>query len=181
MRKKIIDAKRFKIVLEELAEKLVAEHKAELKGKSVGIVGIHTRGVVLARRLTELLQKKYKFKVAAGSLDITLYRDDVGEIGKQPLVRETNIPFEVEGTSILLIDDVLYTGRTIRSALDALLELGRPKRIRLVVMVDREGRELPIQADLSGVQMDVLENEKIQIKVKEIDGEDGVWIETNKR
>src|SRR6185295_2659903 len=103
-------------------------------------------------------------------------RDDVGEIGSQPLVKETSIPFEVEGKTILLVDDVLYTGRTIRAALDALLELGRPKLIRLAAVVDREGRELHIRADYTGLKAKVKPGEKIQLKVKEADGKDGIWV-----
>ena len=174
--KKKIGEKDFKKILEEIVSKFVEENKDSLKEGSIGLVGIHTRGVILAKRIALILQKKYKSQAAVGSLDITLYRDDVGEIGNQPLEKETDIPFSIEGRTILLVDDVLYTGRTIRSALDALLELGRPKLIRLTVMADRAGRELPIQADYCGTEISVAKNEEVQIKVKEIDGEDGIWI-----
>lgn len=176
MNKKIIDAKELKTLLDRMTQQFVQDHQSALKEKKVGIVGIHTRGAILAKRITELIQKQYRFQVVSGSLDITLYRDDVGEIGNQPLVKETDIPFPVDGKSILLVDDVLYTGRTIRAALDALLELGRPRVVRLAVAVDRGERELPIQADYAGTGMQVKRNEKIQIHLKESDGEEGIWI-----
>jgi pyrimidine operon attenuation protein/uracil phosphoribosyltransferase len=176
MNKKIVDAKGFKTLLDRMVEQFVQDHQSALKEKKVGIVGIHTRGAVLAKRITKIIEKQYHFQVAAGSLDITLYRDDVGEIGNQPLVKETDIPFSVEGKVILLVDDVLYTGRTIRAALDALLELGRPRAVRLAVAVDRGERELPVQADYTGTGMQVKSNEKIQIQLKESDGKDGIWI-----
>ena len=176
MMKKIIEAKDFKAVLEDVSEKFFSEHKEAFRSKQIAVVGIHTRGVYLARRIAELYKKEYRAEVAVGSLDITLYRDDVGEIGSQPLVKETDIPFGVEGKTVLLVDDVLYTGRTIRSALDALLELGRPKLIRLLVMVDREGRELPIRADYVGIPIKIGAKEKIQLKLKELDGEDAIYI-----
>ena len=176
--KKIIDSKEFKASLEKISYGFFLENKGLVKrsGSSPCIVGIQTRGVFLGQRIAELLKKKHRLSSSVGSLDITLYRDDVGEIGKQPLVKETHIPFEVEGKTILLVDDVLYTGRTIRAALDALLELGRPRLIRLAVVVDREGRELPIQADYCGTKMAVGAKEEVQLKVKEVDGEDRVWV-----
>lgn len=173
--KKRIEGKEFRAILEQIAADFVRQQKLA-KNREVGVIGIHTRGAVLAQRIAELLAKKYKLKVPVGSLDITLYRDDVSEIGDQPLVKESDIPFSIEDREILLVDDVLYTGRTIRAALDALAELGRPKNIRLAVIVDRAGRELPIQANYVGTHMTVGENEKIQLKLKETDGEDGVWI-----
>ncbi len=161
-----------------MAKTFFDEHQAVCKhGKdSLGIVGIQTRGVHVAGRIAKILKDKYKTGASVGSLDITLYRDDVGEIGSQPLVKETNIPFEIEGKTILLVDDVLYTGRTIRAALDALLELGRPRRVLLSVAVEREGRELPIRADYVGIPIQVKAGEKVQLKVKEVDGKDGIWI-----
>ena len=176
--KKVIGSKEFNGILEKMSLEFFRENKKAGKkaGASPCIVGIQTRGVFLGRRIAELLKQKYRMNVLVGSLDITLYRDDVGEIGKQPLVKETNIPFEVEGKTILLVDDVLYTGRTIRAALDALLELGRPRLIRLAAVVDREGRELPIQADYCGMKMKVGAREEVQLKVREADGEDGVWV-----
>ncbi len=175
-----VDSKQFKVLLEQIVEQFVSDHKSAIKNKTVGVVGIHSRGAVLAKRIADILYKKHHLKVDVGSLDITLYRDDVSEIGNQPLVKESDIPFAVEGKTLLLVDDVLYTGRTIRAALDALLELGRPTLIRLAVMVDREGRELPIQADYRGTQMTVGDAQKIQLEVKEIDGKEGIWIRKRK-
>lgn len=176
--KQISSPQEFKKILEKITDDFFKENQAICKqgSKSLGIVGIQTRGVYVAERMAEILKKKYKAGSSVGSLDITLYRDDVGEIGSQPLVKETDIPFEVEGKTILLVDDVLYTGRTIRAALDALLELGRPKLIRLAAVVDREGRELPIRADYAGLKAKVKPGEKIQLKVKEADGKDGIWV-----
>jgi pyrimidine operon attenuation protein/uracil phosphoribosyltransferase len=176
--KKVIDSREFKRILEKISSSFFLENKGmgRKSGASPCIVGIQTRGVYLGKRIAELLKKKHRLAPAVGSLDITLYRDDVGEIGKQPLVKETHIPFEVEGKTILLVDDVLYTGRTIRAALDALLELGRPRLIRLAVVVDRAGRELPIRADYCGAKMTVGNKEEVQLKIKEVDGEDGVWV-----
>ncbi len=175
-----VDSKQFKALLEQLAAQFATEHKAAIKNHTASVVGIHSRGAVLAKRIAEILNKKHHAKVDVGSLDITLYRDDVSEIGNQPLVKESDIPFAIEGKTILLVDDVLYTGRTIRAALDALLELGRPKLIRLAVMVDREGRELPIRADYCGTRMTVGPSQKVQLEVKEIDKKEGIWIRKRK-
>lgn len=174
--KKVAGAKEFQSFLEEISLRFFEDHRESVLKKQAGIIGIHTRGVYLARRIAEHLKQECRSAVQVGSLDITLYRDDVGEIGNQPLVKETDIPFSIEGKSILLVDDVLYTGRTIRAALDAALELGRPESIRLAVMVDRAGRELPIQADYAGMKVEVGAKEQVQLKIKELDGEDGVWI-----
>jgi len=176
--KQVSSPKEFKAIIEKIADDFVKENEAVCQkgAPMLGIVGIQTRGVYVAGRIAEILKKKYKAAANVGSLDITLYRDDVSEIGSQPLVKETDIPFPVEGKTILLVDDVLYTGRTIRAALDALLELGRPKRVLLACVVDRLGRELPIRADYAGLQMKVKAGEKIQLKVKEVDGKDGIWV-----
>ena len=175
--RKAADRAKFNIILEELCRRFAADLRAAHPEGPVGVVGIHTRGVSLAKRISQILRKKHGLAVETGSLDITLYRDDVGEIGNQPLVKETDIPFSIEGKTILLVDDVLYTGRTIRAALDALLELGRPRTVRLAVAVDRDGRELPVQADYAGLRMAVKPKEKIRLKVKEVDGEDGIWVD----
>ncbi|MBP7936590.1 MAG: bifunctional pyr operon transcriptional regulator/uracil phosphoribosyltransferase PyrR [Phycisphaerae bacterium] len=117
----------------------------------VGIIGIRRRGEVLAKRLAHELAFRGAQGVAIGSLDITLYRDDLAELGPQAIVRQTEIDFDIDGRYIVLVDDVLFTGRSVRAALDALIDLGRPKAIRLAVLVDRPGRELPIQADFVGL------------------------------
>ncbi len=122
------------------------------RGATVAIVGIRNRGDTLAARLLRLLTARGLQNVAFGTLDITMYRDDLAEIGPSAVVRTTEIPFDVAGTYLILVDDVIYSGRSIRAALDAITDLGRPKSIRLAVLVDRGGRELPIQPDFVGLK-----------------------------
>lgn len=176
MKKPVIDSKEFNLLLSQIASGFVENESAQLKKGNLCVIGIQTRGAVLANRIAKLLKQKHQLNVEVGSLDITLYRDDVGEIGSQPIVKESDIPLSIDGYSILLVDDVLYTGRTIRAALDALLERGRPRMIRLATLIDRGGRELPIQADYVAKKMSVKKGEKIQIQVKELDKKEGVWI-----
>ena len=175
MTNQIINAKKFSTILDEICAKFARDNAPDLKKGNAGIVGIHTRGVVLAKRMAGVLKKKHKFTVDVGSLDITLYRDDVGEIGNQPLEGNRH-SFSDRRQNHTFGGRCLYTGRTIRAALDALLELGRPKMVRLAVVIDRDGRELPMQADYMGAKMFVTENGKVQIKVKEVDGEDAVCV-----
>src|SRR5262245_10970790 len=142
------------------------------------IVGIRTRGETLAQRLTTQLQSRGFSRIGRGVLDITLYRDDLSEIGPRPLVRPTRIDIDINGHPLLLVDDVLFTGRSIRAALDALSDFGRPSAIRLAVLVDRGGRELPIQADFVGLTLrDVPENHRVNVRLKEIDGRDEILVE----
>ncbi len=176
MNKPIVNSLEFGVILEQICREFAENHAKELEKKQVVLVGIHHRGVPLAKRLAEILRKKYRCQVDLGRLDITLYRDDVGEIGSQPLVKETDIPCDIDGKIVLLIDDVLYTGRTIRAALDALLELGRPRLVRLAVAVDRGGRELPIQPDYYGTKINISQNERVYVQMKETDGKDGISI-----
>lgn len=136
-------------------DRLAGEILASLpEGVPIGIIGIRRRGEVLAQRLVHELQRRGADGLEAGSLDITLYRDDLAELGPQAILRKTEIDFDVNGRYIILVDDVLYTGRSVRAALDALVDLGRPKAIRLAILVDRPGRELPIQADFVGVRVE---------------------------
>jgi pyrimidine operon attenuation protein/uracil phosphoribosyltransferase len=141
-----------------------------------GIVGMQTRGVFLARRITEKINKMENSALQTGVLDTTLYRDDYRRALKQPRVQVTDIPFAIDNTNLLLIDDVLYTGRTVRAALDALIDFGRPQRIQLAVLVDRGHRELPIQPDYVGLNITTLTNQEVSLKVNEIDGEDSLWL-----
>jgi len=145
----------------------------------LALVGIRTRGVPLARRLARALKEIHGHDVPTGALDITLYRDDLMRhaIGAQPVVRSTDIPFSIDDKKILLVDDVLYTGRTIRAALDALIEFGRPKSIQLVVLVDRGHRELPIKADYVGKNLPTSLTQSVQVHLTEIDGKDEVEIQ----
>jgi pyrimidine operon attenuation protein/uracil phosphoribosyltransferase len=145
----------------------------------LALVGIRTRGVPLARRLARTLHEINGDDVPTGALDITLYRDDLMRhaVGPQPVVRRTEIPFSIDDRKILLVDDVLYTGRTIRAALDALIDFGRPRAIQLIVLVDRGHRELPIKADYVGKNLPTSLKQSIQVRLQEIDGADEVILE----
>jgi pyrimidine operon attenuation protein/uracil phosphoribosyltransferase len=145
----------------------------------VALVGIRTRGVPLARRLARALKEINGDDVPTGVLDITLYRDDLMRhpVGPQPLVRRTEIPFSIDDRKIMLVDDVLYTGRTIRAALDALIDFGRPRVIQLIALVDRGHRELPIKADYVGKNLPTSLKQSVQVRLQEIDGIDEIVIE----
>jgi len=138
------------------------------------IVGIRRRGVHLGRRLCEKIEAVLKHPILYGILDITLYRDDLSTIGDYPELRETAIDFDIHNLSLVLVDDVLYTGRTIRAALDGLMDLGRPKRVQLAVLIDRGRRELPIQADYVGKSVETSDNETVEVRLNEEDGEERV-------
>ena len=140
-------------------------------------VGLRTRGVTLAQRLAERIAAIDGTKVPVGTLDITLYRDDLGLKTDQPIVRGTDIPFPIKGKTVVLVDDVLFTGRSIRAALDALIDLGRPKMIQLAVLIDRGHRELPIRPDYVGKNLPTSRRESVAVRLKEHDGEDRVVIE----
>lgn len=157
-------------------------HEVVERNKGVGglaIVGIRTRGVHIARRLATSLMEITGEAVPTGSLDITLYRDDLMRhaVGPQPLVRRTEIPFSIDDRKILLVDDVLYTGRTVRAALDALIDFGRPRSIQLVVLVDRGHRELPVKADYVGKNLPTSLEESVQVRLQESDGLDEVVVQ----
>lgn len=143
----------------------------------LGLVGIHTRGVPLAMRLAENIRLIEQVDVPVGVLDITLYRDDLTTVAQQPVVRKTDIPFDITDQTIVLVDDVLYTGRTARAGLDALIDLGRPARIQLAVLVDRGHRELPIRADFVGRNLPSSRHEIVSVRLKETDGVDAVVIQ----
>lgn len=141
------------------------------------IVGIHTGGVFLADRLHRIIENREGKKLPKGSLDITLYRDDWSRVAQNPIVKKTDIPFEVEGKTLILVDDVLYTGRTIRAALDAIMDFGRPSSIQLAVLVDRGGRELPIQPDYTGMDIKVDADKHIHVLLTENAGTDEVVLD----
>jgi len=143
---------------------------------TLGLVGMQTRGVFLARRIVAKINAIAGAKLVAGVLDVTLYRDDYRRAFKQPKVQVTDIPFDIGKRNIVLVDDVLYTGRTVRAALDAVMDFGRPKTIQLAVLIDRGRRELPIRADFTGKEISTGPNEEVALKVKEKDGEDSVWL-----
>lgn len=141
----------------------------------LGIIGIRSRGDDLARRIIRLLEKRGRRDVAFGTVDITLYRDDLAEIGPSAVVRTTEIPFDVSGRYIVLVDDVIYTGRSVRAALAAIIDMGRPKAIRLAVLVDRGGRELPIQPDFLGIRTDA-QDRRVTVSLQETSGMDRVEV-----
>src|SRR3954467_3950496 len=137
-------------------------------------VGIQRRGVQLSDRLADILDDREQVKVPRGSLDITLYRDDLQTVGPRPVVGPTKLPWDLNGKRVLIVDDVLHTGRTVRAALDELADFGRPSRIALAVVVDRGGRELPIHADIVGKRVDVAQRDRVDVLVSDLDGEDSV-------
>jgi pyrimidine operon attenuation protein/uracil phosphoribosyltransferase len=141
------------------------------------LVGIQRRGVPLAHRIADAIAEHEGVRLPVGALDITFYRDDLSLIAQQPLVKGTDLPFDLNGATIVLVDDVLYTGRTIRAAMDALVDFGRPQAIRLAVLIDRGHRELPIRADHVGKNVPTSREEIVRVHLAEIDGEDGVDIE----
>ena len=145
--------------------------------EDLALVGIHSRGVYLAKRLQANIFELDDVQLATGDIDITLYRDDWTQIDQQPIVKATEIPFSVDGKEIILVDDVLFTGRTIRAAMDALIDFGRPNRIELAVLIDRGHRELPIQGNYTGKYVKTKRSETINVLLSECDGEDRVVIE----
>ena len=144
--------------------------------ENLALIGIQTRGVVLAQRLGREIKKIASREVPLGILDINLYRDDLTRVAEQPVIKKTEINFDLEGLTIVLVDDVLYTGRTIRSALDALVDFGRPKKIELAVLIDRGHRELPIRADFVGKNIPTQENEIVHVHLTETDKQDEVVV-----
>lgn len=143
---------------------------------SIAIIGIKYRGAFLAERLVKTIKSIIKKDIPIGALDITLYRDDLTEIAEQPIVHSTEIDFDIEGKTIILADDVLFTGRTIRCALDALIDFGRPAKIQLAVLVDRGHRELPVRADYVGKNVPTAQNEVVEVRLQESEGKDEVVI-----
>jgi pyrimidine operon attenuation protein/uracil phosphoribosyltransferase len=173
-----MDADRVSRALTRIAHEIVERNRGV---DDLALIGVRSRGVPLARRLAQTLQDITGTEVATGALDITLYRDDLmrHQVGPQPLVRKTEIPFSIDNRTIILVDDVLYTGRTTRAALDALIDFGRPKAIQLVVLVDRGHRELPIKADYVGKNVPTSAQESVQVRLRELDAvpQDEVVIE----
>jgi pyrimidine operon attenuation protein / uracil phosphoribosyltransferase len=173
-----MDADRMARSLTRIAHEIVERNRGI---EDVALVGIRERGVPLARRIAAELHRISSTDVPTGALDITLYRDDLMRqaVGPQPLVRSTEIPFDIDNRVILLVDDVLFTGRTIRAALDALIDFGRPRAIQLVVLIDRGHRELPIKADYVGKNVPTSRRESIQVRLQEVDGHDEVVIQSD--
>ncbi len=172
-----MDSGTFQSTLDRLAAE-IAERTRGLEGK-LALVGIRTRGVPLARRLARRLESSTGTRPSIGALDITLYRDDLTTVGAQPIVRKTELPFALDDTWVVLVDDVLFTGRTVRAAITALIDFGRPRKIELLVMVDRGWRELPIQADYVGKALETTREHMVQVLLEEEDGHDEVVLVEN--
>ncbi len=173
--KVILSADDIRRALTRIAHEIV-EHNRGCEG--LVFVGMLTRGAPLAHRLAEVIKGFEQVEVPVGKLDIALYRDDISELDTTPIVRPTDIPTDIMGKTVVLVDDVLYTGRSIRAAMDALIDMGRPQSIQLAVLVDRGHRELPIRADYVGKNVPSAKNEEIQVRLKETDGRDEVTIVT---
>lgn len=159
--------------------RLIAELSAQIAesvapGPSLGLIGIHRRGVVLARRIAAELAPKLGIEVPVGALDITLYRDDLDRGTRWPVLNATEVPFPVEGAEIILVDDVLFTGRTVRAALNAICDLGRPARVRLAVAVDRDWREIPVQPDFVGLSLRTARDQRVLVRLRPVDTEDKI-------
>ena len=170
-KKVILDGQAMNRALVRVAHEIVERNKGV---DNVVLVGIRTRGVPLAKRIAKEIESIEHTKLAVGSLDITLYRDDLSTLAYNPVIRGTEIDFDISGKTIVLVDDVLFTGRTIRCALDALIDMGRPKSIQLAVMIDRGHKELPIKADYVGKNVPTSTSESVEVTLQEIDGVDEV-------
>lgn len=172
-RTKLIDAAGFRRTISRLAHEVVEKNKG---ADNLALVGIRTRGDFLARRIAAVIAKIEDTNVEVGSLDITLYRDDLRGRLDQPQLRSTEILFDLTDKVVVLVDDVLFTGRTVRAALNALMDIGRPARIQLLVLIDRGHRELPIKADIVGKNVPTSLKQEIQVLMEEVDGEDAVFL-----
>jgi len=173
-KKQVLNGEEIEKSLKRIAHEIVERNR---EGGNLVFIGIMRRGVTLARRLSRLVRDIAQVEVPIGALDITLYRDDLSEIASQPLLRKTEVPFTVKGTKVVLVDDVLFTGRTVRAALDAIIDMGRPCSIQLAVLLDRGHRELPIRADFVGKNIPTAASEVVEVKLTEDDGVDEVMIE----
>jgi pyrimidine operon attenuation protein/uracil phosphoribosyltransferase len=169
MEKEILDSEGIQRAVVRIAHEILERNQGN---KDIVLMGIRTRGVFLAERIQKQIQVIEQAEVPFGILDITLYRDDLSEIALRPTVRETTLPCDLKGKVVVLVDDVLYTGRTIRAALDAIIDFGRPSAIQLAVLIDRGHRELPIKADYVGKNIPTSKNEQVVLKLVEKDGED---------
>ncbi len=174
-KKVLMTAEDIRRILARIAHEIIEKNRG---ARYLVLVGMRTRGVPLAKRLAVLIRNLEGIEVPVGALDISLYRDDFSSLESKPVVQRTDIPTDITDKQVILIDDVLYTGRSIRAAMDALVDLGRPKSIQLAVVIDRGHRELPIRADYVGKNVPSSRSEEIQVCVEEIDGNDKVTIST---
>ena len=170
----LLDPRAFERALARMASEIVERNAGT---DALVLVGIQRRGVQLAERLARRIQASEGVEVPRGALDITLYRDDLQTVGPRPVVGPTTLPGDIDGRRVVIVDDVLYTGRTVRAALDELADFGRPARIALAVLVDRGGRELPIHADVVGRKVDVPAGARVDVLVTELDGRDAVLVQ----
>jgi pyrimidine operon attenuation protein/uracil phosphoribosyltransferase len=170
---KVMDSRKIKRAIHRMTTEIIERNR---NLKNVVIVGIRTRGIYLGKRISNLIKELERIDIPVGVLDITLYRDDFSEREAQHMVKKTELNFSVEKKDVLLVDDVLFTGRTIRAAMDSLIDLGRPKTIQLLVLIDRGHRELPIRADYVGKFLPTSKRELVQVKLKEIDSNDEALI-----
>ncbi|MGA2404105.1 MAG: bifunctional pyr operon transcriptional regulator/uracil phosphoribosyltransferase PyrR [Syntrophobacteraceae bacterium] len=173
----IMEGKGIEAALERLSGEIIASTKDPGK---LALVGIHTGGVFLANRIAAIISRRLAVQIPVGTLDITLYRDDWTRLHTQPMLKGTNLAFPIDDLEMVLIDDVLYTGRTIRAALDALIDYGRPRRVQVAVLVDRDHRELPICGQFVGIALDTSADEQVNVLLSEKDGVDRVMVETPK-
>ncbi len=171
VKSQLLDKKGLKDTIQRVAENIISTDIS-----NVVIIGMQTRGVPIAERIAEMIRKKSGKKMKVGVIDVTFYRDDFRIRLKQPEIQLSDIPFSIDEKDIILVDDVIYTGRTVRAALAALMDYGRPSSIKLVSLVDRGHRELPIQPDFNGLEHKTKSDEEIQVRVEEIDGEDGIFV-----
>jgi pyrimidine operon attenuation protein/uracil phosphoribosyltransferase len=169
----ILDARAMDRTLRRMADEIIELNDGT---DDLIIVGIQRRGVQLAARIVSSIKEREGEEVPNGALDITLYRDDLQTVGPRPVVGPTDLPWGIDDKHVVIVDDVLYTGRTVRAALDELADFGRPRRIALAVLVDRGGRELPIQPDVVGKRIDVGQGERVDVLVEELDGKDAVVV-----
>ena len=170
---KVMDAAAIDRTLVRIAHEILEKNDGT---DDLCLIGIRTRGVPLARRLAKNIEKIDGVQLPVGELDITLYRDDLTALAEQPIIHSTRMPVDIAGKHVFLVDDVLFTGRTVRAALEALVDLGRPQIVQLAVIVDRGHRELPIHADICGRNVPTSKNEVIEVRVAELDGKDEVVI-----
>jgi pyrimidine operon attenuation protein/uracil phosphoribosyltransferase len=169
----IMDDKQVARTITRMAHEIIERnHGAE----GVCLVGIHTRGEPIARELARAIMRVEGVCVPVGTVDITFYRDDLTHISREPRLNRTDIPFSIENKAVILVDDVLFTGRTARAAMEALMDMGRPRRIQLAVLTDRGHRELPIRADFVGKNIPTALSEFVRVNMLEVDGETGVWL-----
>jgi pyrimidine operon attenuation protein/uracil phosphoribosyltransferase len=170
---KILDEQGFQRIITRISHEVLEKNKGS---KNLVLLGMRTRGEFLAKRIFSKIKEIENIEIPLGILDVTLYRDDFRMRMKQPEVSVSNITFDINEKDIILVDDVLYTGRTVRSALDAIMDLGRPGSIQLVALIDRGHRELPIKADYVGKNIPTSIDEEIKVKMKEVDGEDAIYL-----